>query len=341
MPPMDHRIPITVLTGFLGSGKTTLLNTLLRQAGMKDTAVIINEIGETGLDHILARSVEDTYIADNTVLLGSGCLCCILRTELADALRDLFFKRTLLAIPTFDRLIIETTGLADPGPILANLLNADVIRDHYRLDAVAVTVDSVHGLQQLETHAEARKQAAVADVLLLTKSDLAEDAAVTQLSARLQALNPGAAQYRIRQGCIDAACIVGVGLFDQHSALAQPQRWLRAPTTPRTAVQGRHQAVHDDTISTCTIELPAPPAWARLEPRLQALCKAHGAHLLRLKGIIYASDQASPMAVHAVQHTLYPPTFLEGWHEPHAVSRLVLIGQSLDPAEIRQALIHA
>lgn len=336
----DFKIPVTLLTGFLGSGKTTLLNRLLRQPDMKDSAVVINELGETGLDHILARSVEDSYIADNTVLLGSGCLCCVLRTELADTLRDLFFKRTLMAIPEFNRLVIETTGLADPGPILANLLNADVIREHYRLDAVVVTVDSVYGLQQLEQHAEARKQAAVADVLLLTKPDLADDATIVRLAARLESLNPGATQYRVIHGDIDPAAIIDVGLFDRSGKQAQPQRWLRAPSNFQATHGITLRPVHDDEISNFTVTLPNALTWAQLEPRLRWLCKSHGEQLLRLKGIIHAADQPTPIAVHAVQHTLYPPTLLNGWHEEDALSRLVLIGKGLDEQEIEDVLMR-
>jgi len=325
MPRMDHRIPITVLTGFLGSGKTTLLSQLLRQPGMKDTAVVINEIGATGLDHLLVRNVEDTYIADNTVLLGSGCLCCILRTELADTLRDLYFKRTFQAIPHFDRLVIETTGLADPGPILANLLNAEVIRDHYRLDAVIVTVDSRFGLEQLSNHEEAVKQAAVADVLLLTKTDLCPPHAVDTLIQSLAVLNPGATCHRITQGRIEAGEIVDIGLFDRHQQRARPTRWLRVPDQPN---RPGALPLHAADISTITLTLPETLTSSDLQSALEQLCAQEGARLLRLKGIVHLADIGT-VAVHAVQHVIYPftplPTSDYAGH-----SRLVLIGKSLD-----------
>ena len=335
---MDKRIPVTLLTGFLGSGKTTLLNQLLRHPDLSDTAVVINEIGEAGLDHILARTVEDTYIAENTLLLGSGCLCCTLRTELADTLRDLYFKRALSAIPEFSRLVIETTGLADPGPILANLLNEPIIGTHYRLDAVVVVVDGTHGLAQLEEHAEARKQAAVADVLLISKADLAAREAIDALAATLAALNPGATQHRMVLGHIDPAAILNVGLFDMERRTAQPQRWLRIPENAASAQGMLPQKIHDDAITSFTVTLPQPLRWSALEKALERLCEQHGTGLLRLKGIIHAEESPVPLAIHAVQHTLYPPTPLAGWSEERPESRVVVIGKDLDEKKIRNLL---
>lgn len=337
---MDKRIPVTLLTGFLGSGKTTLLNQLLSDPKMHDSAVIINELGETGLDHILATQVESEHIADNTVLLNSGCICCSLKNELADTMRDLFFKRALQAIPQFNRLVIETTGMADPGPILGNLMNEPVIESTFRLDAVVVTIDSVYGLKQLQENTEALKQAAVADVLLLTKTDIANSDEIKALQEKLAEINSGASQHLIQHGEINPDSIIDVGLFDPTGKIATPQRWLRTPSKINQPKGTLPQKAHQDGITSFTVTMPKPLNWRDLKPVILKLCQTHGSKLLRLKGIIHAEDQPAPLAIHAVHFTPYPPTLLEGWDEDEAISRIVIIGKEIDESEVRKALMQ-
>src|SRR5437899_8674560 len=216
------RIPVTVLTGFLGSGKTTVLNHVLKQPGMAATAVVINEFGEIGLDHLLVeRSSEDV------VLLNSGCLCCTVRGDIVDTLTNLFVDRVKGKVPFFTRVAIETTGLADPAPILHTLMTDPIVAARYMLDGVLTTVDAVNGAGTLDKQPEAVKQAAVADRLLLTKTDLADPTARQRIEARLKVLNPSAALVPVARGAVDPAVLFNIGFYDPVTKSADVQRWLR------------------------------------------------------------------------------------------------------------------
>jgi G3E family GTPase len=236
--------------------------------------------------------------------------------------------------------VIETTGMADPGPIMANLMNEPVIESVYRLDAVVVTIDAVYGLQQINNHAEARKQAAVADVLLISKTDLATPEQISILKETLISLNAGATQHNILHGEIDPDFIIDVGLFDPTGKRAEPQRWLRAPLQTAKPRGMLAKGPHSDEISSFTVTMPKPLNWKDLKPIVLKICQIYGENLLRLKGIIHAEDQPAPLAIHAVHFTPYPPTLLTGWDEEEPISRVVLIGKSLDEAAIRKMLMQ-
>ena len=306
-----ERPPVSIITGYLGSGKTTLLNRLLRDPGMARAAVIINEFGETGLDHLLVATPSE-----NTVLLANGCLCCTIRGELATAIKDLHSKRERGTVPAFRRLVVESTGLADPFPILSTVQADPVLRHHFRLGTVVTTVDAVNGIGRPES----RKQVAVADRLVLTKTDLAPDAAA--LVAALRRLNPDAPLWRSADEPIEARELLG-------DVVRSPLRALPARS------ESPHGAVH-----AFALAFDGALDWTMFGVWLTMLLNRHGEKVLRVKGILNVAGSATPVAVHGVQHLVHPPEHMAAWPDEDRQSRLVFVVDGLERAAIERSL-HA
>ena len=356
----EERIPVTVLTGFLGSGKTTLLNKLLRRPELADTAVIINEFGEIGLDHLLVEKSND----EGMVTLNSGCLCCTVRGDLVRTMSELFLKRARGEVSPFKRMVVETTGLADPAPILHTLMTDPLLASRYRLDGVVTTVDGVNGASTLDNHEEAVKQAAVADRLLLTKVDIAEAPRLDDLRHRLQHLNPGASAIQISDGEIDPNAILNAGLYNPETKTADVKRWLHDEAYEggrgHDHGHGHHHHGHDhghghghdhghgeqdphnvnrhdDRIKAFCMTFDEPMSWATVAAAFDALVTYRGPDLLRMKGILNVKDTDKPVVIHGVQHVFHPPATLEAWPEgDDRKSRVVFITRDIGESTIRK-----
>src|SRR6266446_4574981 len=336
-------IPVTLLTGFLGSGKTTVLNHVLKQAEMAATAVIVNEFGEIGLDHLL---VEQS--SEDVVLLNSGCMCCTVRNEIVDTLTNLFVDRVKGKIPFFTRVAIETTGLADPAPILHTLMTEPIVAARYMLDGVVTTVDAVNGARTLDRQPEAVKQAAVADRLLLTKTDLAEPSARQVIEDRLSGLNPSAPIVAVAQGAVDPALLFNLGFFDPATKGVDVRRWLRdeafeSDHTHHHNPNHTHEQPdinrHDDRIRAFCITRERPISWAALSAWLDALATMRGDDLLRLKAIVALPDHPDhPVVLHGVQHLFHPPVLLPEWPSEDRRTRMVFITRDLPREAIETTL---
>ena len=314
--------PVTLITGFLGSGKTTLLQRLLLDPTLSDTAVLINEFGEIGLDHHLLERIDETM-----VMLQSGCICCTIRGELSTAIKDLHSRRERGLLPPFRRLVIESSGLADPFPILSTVRSDPVLRHHFCLGNVITTVDAVNGARQLDAQPESVKQVAVADRLVLTKTDLAAAEATDRLTNRLRHINPGAPLLRGVEDDLDADALLSA---DDDGV----ERWQPADRHDLT-LDDHHR--HADDIRTLALSFDEPVDWTRFGIWLTMLLHRHGNELLRVKGILNVADAETPVAVHAVQHLVHPPRHLGAWPDGDRRSRLVFIARGLDPALIERS----
>ncbi len=313
-------IPVNVITGFLGSGKTTLLRALLARPEFTNTAVVINEFGEVGLDHFLIEAGDETVVE-----LANGCVCCTLRGDLALTLGDLLARRRDGAVPGFERIVIETTGLADPAPILQMLMNDALLAEALTLDSVIATVDAVAGGATLERHPLSRKQVAIADRLVLTKSDLVPRAPV-ELLARLASLNGAAGVLTVVNGEIEPRALFGGGLGRKTSGAAL-EAWLGSKVVSETPHHHDHGG-HDEggAIRAHVLVRDEPIRAVTLSLYLDTLAEHCGADLLRLKGLINLRESPDrPAVIHGVQHVFHPPVWLEAWPSGDRRTRLVMI----------------
>jgi G3E family GTPase len=329
MSAPDARVPVSLLTGALGSGKTTLLARLLRQPGMHRTAVIVNEYGEMALDNLLIGHSDGVTIA-----LPGGCLCCAPASDFIATLQTLHERRA--QVP-FDRVAIETSGLADPLPILKRLGALPALRERFFIDSVIATVDAIQGERELGRQKVLRRQAAVADRLVLTKSDIASRPALARLQARLREINPSAPLIVASHGAVDAT-----QLFGSHVDLgiaAEPLRQrLEAQHGDPAACDGEADHRHDWDIRTFCLEWNDAKPWSVWQAGLERLAATHGERLLRIKGLVATVDDPRPTVVNGVHELLYPPTTIDHWPDGERRSRLVFIVEQLSQSAVSAVL---
>lgn len=343
MASNDRRIPVTLLTGFLGAGKTTLLNHLLSQPEMARTAVLINEFGSVAVDHHLVSKIDE-----NMVLLDSGCICCTVRSDLTRSLTELFMKSLRRELPPIERVIIETTGLADPAPVIFTLMEDFFVADRFRTDGVVTVVDSTHALEQLARQPEPVKQVAMADRLLLSKCDLASPEQLEAVSSTLRRLNPSAPQIYVRRGEVALASLTDCGLYDPGNKTADVANWLAEEKVreERRQANGHHHHHHDVDrhdahVYSFALTFDQPLQWVFFADAVRTLLDTLGERILRIKGLLNIEGDPKPRVIQCVQQVMYPYAMLDAWPSDTPYndrkSRLVFIVRDVPQGMIEQA----
>jgi len=328
------KIPVTLVTGFLGSGKTTLISKLLLHPDMRRVAVVINEIGEIGIDHDLV-----TLSSENITLLANGCICCSVRTDLQETLRDLFAQRRVGEVFDFDRVIVETTGLADPAPVVQTLASDTLLAAHYRLDGLITLVDGLHGVGQIDQQTEAVKQIAIADKILVTKTDLTSADHLETLCGRIRQLNSQSPIEFIRQGEVDPKRLIDLGLSSSRASLKTLQFLGEALTDDAVSADGagrylgQRSAAHNAAVKTLSLRFTEPFEWLSFSSALELLTTLRGPDLLRMKGIV--NVDGDPVVVQGVQHIIETPVKMDRWPSEDKDSRLVFIVRNMELEMIR------
>ena len=331
MSAYSDLIPVNVLTGALGSGKTTLLKALLRAPRLNRTMVLVNELGEVGIDHHLVE-----HASESTLLLENGCLCCAMRDDLKTALKTLHSRRDRGEIPRYERVVVETTGVADPVPIAYTLLAEPVLQHHYRLGNVVTVVDAVNAPAQLDRFMESVKQVALADRLVVSKLDLAGPEVLEALRPRLAAFNPDAPILTADAPDLDPVDLLIAGIHDRQSKSREVERWLRS--TGDAAMGSGGQGSHATAITACCFTFDSVLDWTAFGVWMSMLLHRHGDRVLRMKGLLNVAGVPGPVLVNGVQHLVHPPAHLDRWPDEDRRSRVVVISSGLDREEIEDSL---
>ncbi|MBC26951.1 MAG: GTP-binding protein [Rhodospirillaceae bacterium] len=341
---MSTKKPITIITGFLGSGKTSVLNHLLSDENFADTAVIINEFGEVGIDHLL---VDTSFEEDEIVVMQSGCICCTIRGDLVDTLADLEARNKNGDLPPFKRVLVETTGLADPAPILQTVMSDPLLVDKYCLGGVVATVDAVNGRGTFETYPEAIKQAAVSDRLLLTKTDITDNKTVANMEKHLVLLNPNAPVEHVVNGSVSPERIFGLGLYDVGGKTESVTEWLsEANEIIHEHEHHNHSQSNEDQklnrhtsdIITFCLTRSEPLPWEGVKAWLESIVSLCGENLLRVKGVINIAEYDAPVVIHGVQHVFHPPIRLNAWPDKDHSTRIVFITRNISEKGLEKSL---